>query len=193
VWQFALAELIRRHDRWTAFSIIDLSQHKDFPARHRSAIEALQSFDIEDEKKFLLSALDDSVLRKRAIHRVEKNPDSVEPLLRILADRSVDYHLRSQAASILGEIGDRRAVWALCSALEHHFDDDPFYHVTSAAAWALRKIGDQAALPALRAVHSPQLVGRTFHDDDYSTSAADAAGSIDAVIHFLEREPKYPA
>lgn len=186
VWRFAIAELGRRQDRRGVFPLIDFAWATG--DRAGPAAEALARFGIIDIDAYLLAALDDPAERAGAVERVERGPAAVEPLLRIVVDKKLDYHLRSRAAMALGKIGDRRAVPALCSVLKHDDSSDPFCHVTRAAVWALRDIGDPAALAPLRAVHAPEMVARSMADDDYYDSAAAAAGSIDAVIHFLELE-----
>lgn len=71
-----------------------------------------------------------------------------------------------QAARIIGEIGDERAVEALIGALSQHAS-----WVLTEAARALGKIGDALALPALQ-----RMAVEDTEPDVYGTPARDVAG-----------------
>jgi HEAT repeat protein len=83
------------------------------------------------------------------LHAVEslgrtKSPDAVEPLLKLLFNDR-DSSLREDAVRALGEIGDKRAVEFLLTALK-----EP--GLRPLVAEALGRIGDRRAVPALVAV-----------------------------------------
>lgn len=71
-----------------------------------------------------------------------RTPTAVEPLLKAMRDR--DEEIREIAATVLGEIGDRKALLPLIQAL---VDDNGA--VRAAAATALGKLGDAQAAEAL--------------------------------------------
>lgn len=93
----------------------------------------------------------DVIIRKlrRAAERTEAiraiiqhGTDAVEPMCKVLAYD--DKHLRRAAATVLAEVGDRRALGPLCEALSLNDDD-----LIRAAATALGRIGDIEALGPL--------------------------------------------
>lgn len=77
---------------------------------------------------------------------IEAGKPAVRPMIKALADWR-DSRLRSTAAFILGEIGDKRAVKPLIYRLE-----DREWQVRAVAAGALGKIGDERAVEPLTKV-----------------------------------------
>jgi len=89
----------------------------------------------------------------------------VNGLIKALAYRK-DARIRRDAARILGEVGDPRAVESLVPALK-----DSNWDVRRTAAWALGKIGDARAV-------EPLVAALQDEDKNVRQSAAEALGKI---------------
>lgn len=110
----------------------------------------------------------------------DAGPASVPPLVEALSRRT--HHVTRRAASLLGRIGDARAIGPLVSALGGEKDED----VRLAIAIALCRLGEKAAVPPLidlldsndreiRLAASTALGRFTHHDFAFEFDAPRAA------------------
>ena len=115
----------------------------------------------------------------------EHREEAVTGLIQMMGDsgytEEVDS-LRAEAACVLGELGDRRAVPVLIEALGERYKDEVF----RAATQALGDIGDREAVPALVRVLEKRL-------DRFSVDVVEALGRLgdpragQALIDTLDR------
>ena len=104
-------------------------------------------------------------LRRWKAHLDPHLPAHVSRLIEKLS--SVNRNQRIEAATLLGEIHDCRAVPALIRAIERHPSDPLFLQ---AAVEALGRLGDSRALPALY----PLTTGRNFSLMEAARQAVDS-------------------
>lgn len=103
--RFAASDLGERGDRRAIFPLIDASRRG-----LEAAAEGLAGLGVDDVAEYLLTALDDPDARTRALARIRPDPRAIEPLLRILTDERLDYHVRHLAQIRLKETGGPAAL-----------------------------------------------------------------------------------
>jgi HEAT repeat protein len=123
---------------------------------------------------------------------------SVDELIREL--KTGTRKQRRQAAELLGQLGDPKAVRTLLGIVHNSYEDSD---VRIAAIRSVAKIGDLNAIPELldaygvctKKLEKPillaigQILGRTFPDDDNSREIYSRA--LDTLIHLVRDDASY--
>jgi HEAT repeat protein len=108
----------------------------------KGLVKALRQKDL-DARPDAVVALRRLLAQRMSREREPNDPATVDALIVALNDD--DAEVRSQAAGMLGELGDSRAVMPLIATLQ-----DEGSGVSAAATWALGELGDKRAVEPLR-------------------------------------------
>ncbi len=161
VRRFAVTSLGRIMDERAVDSLIEALDDEDWHVR-KYAAEALGNIGDEKALEPLIQSLvdEDRDVRLKAINALGKmGDDAVEPLIYIFVIG--DWHLRGVAATVLGNIGNNKALGTLINALVGEEKDRNKY-VRGKVAEALGNIGDEMAVEPLKlALKDPYIFVRT--------------------------------
>ncbi len=160
VRRFAATSLGRIKDERAVDALIYALEDSDWHVR-KYAVEALGNIGDGRALEPLITSLEDEDrdVRKKAINALGKMGDvSVDPLINIFL--AGEWHIRGVAASVLGNIGNKRALGPLISALVGKERDGNKY-VRGKVAEALGNIGDEIAVePLTLALNDPYIFVR---------------------------------
>jgi len=159
----AIQFLSKKQNKSVVTNLLSLMNENTSTEFREGVCKIFRKHKAEEAIDFLIKCLDDpdNGVRYHAISAlgdIDTFKD-VKPLIRKLKQKHTDPILRSEIISVLGNIGDEKAIDALINILRN--DKDKF--VRHDAARALGKMGDQRAISALTKIANDEKNTRLYY------------------------------
>ena len=142
---------ILQQDAWENWQVPDAARHELAKHRDAAVVPICDALSASSSRRFLrwAGATLHAIVRD-ARDSADRRAAVMEPLVRVLADRSRPVQVRALASDLLSRLGDVRCAATLACALDER-------GLRSSAARALGRLKAQEAVPALRNLLNAEL------------------------------------